>query len=153
VIRNDAQMATAPGGAEERTALLQIGEAAERVGLSLRTVRYWEEFGLVVPSARTAGGFRLYSESDIERLLIVKKMKPLGLTLEEMRELLELLETRVDRLAIRELRTVAARLREYAERTDERITKLERELRLAQTLRLSIQDSLSRAEAHSARTG
>jgi DNA-binding transcriptional MerR regulator len=45
--------------------MMQIGEAAERVGLSLRTIRHWDEVGLVVPSARSNGGFRLYTEADI----------------------------------------------------------------------------------------
>ena len=46
--------------------------------------------GLVPPSARTDGGFRLYTETDVERLLLIRRMKPLGFTLEEMAELLEL---------------------------------------------------------------
>lgn len=75
--------------------LMQIGEVAERTGLSLRTIRYYEEVGLVVPSARSQGGFRLYTRSDVDRLLVVKRMKPLEFTLEQMRELLETL----DRLA------------------------------------------------------
>jgi DNA-binding transcriptional MerR regulator len=66
----------------------QIGEVAENVGLSLRTIRYYEEIGLVDPSGRSEGGFRLYTESDIERLRLVKALKPLGLSLETMRELL-----------------------------------------------------------------
>ena len=57
--------------------LLQIGEVAERVGLSLRSVRYYEEIGLVEPSDRTEGGFRLYSEEDVRRLLLVKRIKSL----------------------------------------------------------------------------
>ncbi|MBF6619136.1 MAG: MerR family transcriptional regulator [Patulibacter sp.] len=65
----------------------QIGEVAERVGLSLRTVRYYEEQGLVVPQARTEGGFRLYTERQVDRLFLVKKMKPLNFTLDEMRTL------------------------------------------------------------------
>jgi len=67
----------------------QIGEVAEAVGLSLRTIRHYEELGLVPPSGRSAGGFRLYTDADIERLRLVKKMKPLDFSLEEMRELLE----------------------------------------------------------------
>ena len=43
----------------------QIGEVAERTGLSLRTIRYYEEVGLLSPSGRTAGGFRLYADSDV----------------------------------------------------------------------------------------
>ena len=70
---------------------MQIGEVAERTGLSLRTIRYYEEVGLVVPNARSQGGFRLYTEPDVDRLQVIKRMKPLGFQLEEMRELLTIL--------------------------------------------------------------
>ena len=68
----------------------QIGEVAEAVALSLRTIRHYEEVGLVQPSGRSAGGFRLYTDDDVERLRLVKHMKPLDFTLDEMRELLDL---------------------------------------------------------------
>ena len=67
----------------------QIGEVAESVGLSLRTIRYYEEIGLVEPSGRTEGGFRLYTDSDVDRLRLVKALKPVGMSLETMGELLE----------------------------------------------------------------
>lgn len=72
-----------------RGELHQIGEVAEAVGLSLRTIRHYEEVGLVPPSDRTEGGFRLYSADDIERLQLVKQLKPLHFSLEEMREILD----------------------------------------------------------------
>lgn len=75
---------------------MRIGEVTERTSLSLRTLRHWEDAGLVSPSARTEGNFRLYTETDIERLLIIRRMKPLGYTLDEMRELLDV----VDALAV-----------------------------------------------------
>lgn len=71
---------------------MQIGEVATRTGLSLRTIRYYEEVGLVAPSARSAGGFRLYDQADVERLDLVKRMKPLDFSLEDMRELLEVVD-------------------------------------------------------------
>ena len=74
---------------------MQIGEVAERTGLSLRTIRYYGEVGLVTPSGRSPGGFRLYTGADVERLLLVKRMKPLDFSLEEMSDLLGIL----DRLA------------------------------------------------------
>lgn len=128
--------------------LLQIGEAAERAGLSLRTVRYYEEVGLVTPSSRTDGGFRLYSEDDVQRLLVVKRMKPLGLTLDEMRELLEALELSAhpEELDVVDLSEAAVKLREYGERGDERIAKLERDLAEARTLRLRISERLGRCD-------
>lgn len=71
---------------------MQIGEVAERTGLSLRTIRYYGEMGLVEPSARSRGGFRLYTETDVDRLNLIKRMKPLEFSLEETRELLETLD-------------------------------------------------------------
>jgi len=68
---------------------MQIGEVAERTELSLRTIRHYEETGLVTPSARSQGGFRLYTEADIARLMVIRRMKPLGFTLDQMRDLLE----------------------------------------------------------------
>ncbi|GHD28683.1 MerR family transcriptional regulator [Nocardiopsis kunsanensis] len=71
---------------------MQIGEVAERTGLSLRTIRYYGEVGLVEPSARSRGGFRLYTEEDVDRLQLIKRMKPLDFSLEETRELLAALD-------------------------------------------------------------
>ncbi|MDB1090075.1 MerR family transcriptional regulator [Streptomyces sp. ACA25] len=67
---------------------MQIGQVAERTGLSLRTIRHYEEMGLVSPSARSKGGFRLYTDADVDRLMVVRRMKPLDFSLDEMRELL-----------------------------------------------------------------
>lgn len=136
----------------ERT-LLQIGEVAERVGLSLRTVRYYEEVGIVTPSARTKGGFRLYSEDDVDRLLVVKGMKPLSLSLEEMGEVLDLLERSAQphSLDASEYLELVARLEQYAERADERIAKRERDLVHARKLRLEIADRLGRCASVSQR--
>ncbi len=72
------------------TELHQIGVVADTVGLSLRTIRHYEEVGLVVPSGRSHGGFRLYTDDDIDRLVQVKAMKPFGFSLDEIGEVLEL---------------------------------------------------------------
>ncbi|HUP18133.1 MAG TPA: MerR family transcriptional regulator [Acidimicrobiia bacterium] len=74
----------------------QIGEVAEKVGLSLRTIRYYEEVGLVIPSGRSDGGFRLYTDPDIERLRLIKALKPIGMSLEAMAELLEVRDQLAD---------------------------------------------------------
>lgn len=70
--------------------LLQIGEVATRTDLSIRTIRHWEDIGLISPSARSRGGFRLYSHEDVARIRLLRYMKPLNFSLEQMRELLEL---------------------------------------------------------------
>ncbi len=71
---------------------MHIGEVAEATGMSLRTLRHYDEVGLLTPSGRTEGGFRLYSQADVERLLLIRRMKPLGFTLEEMSSLLEIVD-------------------------------------------------------------
>jgi DNA-binding transcriptional MerR regulator len=76
-----------------QTAMMQIGEVAERVGLSLRTVRYYEEMGLLEPEKRTEGGFRLYTDAHVERLALIKRMKPLGFSVQEMCQLLDARDT------------------------------------------------------------
>lgn len=83
--RHDVEHAEDVMAQEER---FQIGEVAERTGLSIRTIRHYEEVGLVIPSTRSTGRFRLYSPADVARLTTVCRMKPLGFTLEQMRSLL-----------------------------------------------------------------
>lgn len=72
---------------------MHIGELAEATGLSLRTIRHYDEVGLLPATTRTEGGFRLYTPADLERLLVIRSMKPLGFTLEEMAELLQIVDT------------------------------------------------------------
>lgn len=107
---------------------------AERSELSLRTIRYYEEVGLVKPSDRSPGGFRLYSDEDIERLQLVRQMKPLGLSLETMRELLdarERLARGADRKALDRLAAIAAQARKECQRLREQLQVAEA---FAQTL-------------------
>ncbi len=68
---------------------LKIGEVTERTGLSIPTLRHYDSVGLVTPSGRSPGGFRLYAEDDVRRILLVRRMKPLGFTLEQMRDFLD----------------------------------------------------------------
>jgi DNA-binding transcriptional MerR regulator len=63
--------------------LMQIGEVAERTGLSVKTIRDYDAAEVLHPSGRSDGGFRLYSMDDVERLLMVRRMKPLGFSLSE----------------------------------------------------------------------
>ncbi|MGO3146621.1 MAG: MerR family transcriptional regulator [Leucobacter sp.] len=71
--------------------MMHIGELAERTGLSLRTIRHYDEIGLLAPSGRSEGGFRLYTEEDNDRLMLIRRMKPLGYSLEQMGDLLRAL--------------------------------------------------------------
>ncbi|MDJ0337869.1 MerR family transcriptional regulator [Cryobacterium sp. PH31-O1] len=72
---------------------MHIGELAGKTGLSLRTIRHYDEVGLLKPTGRTDGGFRLYTQNDYSRLMLIRRMKPLGFPLEEMTALLRVIDT------------------------------------------------------------
>lgn len=115
-------------------ALLHIGEVAERVQLSLRTVRYYEEAGLLTPAGRTGGGFRLYDNDATDRLLLIKKMKPLGFTLEEIRELLTLRDAvRRPGLTGCQREELRKAMRTWSARAEEKAAALREQMRVAES--------------------
>ena len=71
---------------------MKIGELAKATGLTTKTIRYYELHRLLEDPERTKSGYRMYGEDDVERLEFVKKAKRLGLSLEEIREILILHE-------------------------------------------------------------
>lgn len=73
---------------------MHIGELADRAGLSLRTLRHYDEVGLLRPSGRTDGGFRVYSEEDFDRLTLIRQARALKFSLDEIGELLDVLSAR-----------------------------------------------------------
>lgn len=115
--------------------LIQIGQVAERTGLSIRTLRHYEEVGLVAPSARSAGGFRLYTEDDISRLMLIRRMKPLGFTLAEMRQLLDAADAHRSPYSTDGEREAATTvLADFHERAQEAVHKLRKHLGYAEEL-------------------
>src|ERR1700752_712169 len=69
---------------------LQIGEVAERTGVTQRTLRFYEEKGLLKPPSRMDGGFRLYSEEDVKRDERIRRAQELlGISLAEIKEMVE----------------------------------------------------------------
>lgn len=111
---------------------MHIGEVAARTELSLRSLRHWDEVGLLRPSGRTDGGFRLYTEADVEKILLIRRMKPLGFTLEQMsavmRDIEALREADPDPATIADAQ---ARLNQVLTAAHERREKLERQLAMA----------------------
>ena len=133
--------------------LAHIGRVADAVGLSLRTIRYYEEIGLVTPSGRTAGGFRLYNADDIDRLLLIKRMKPLGYSLDEMSRLLALIDalTAAENADLPALTPEQAltELQSYAEAVQQRIMQLRTQVEYAQEFRDRILAEIDRrSERH-----
>jgi MerR family transcriptional regulator, repressor of the yfmOP operon len=77
-----------PDATEPR--LLRIQEVAAALGLTARTIRYYEELGLLTPAARSEGDYRLYDEDDVERLRFIKDLRDdAGFSLAEISQLLE----------------------------------------------------------------
>ncbi|WP_423184593.1 MerR family transcriptional regulator [Arthrobacter sp. NyZ413] len=117
--------------AEEVVATMHIGELAGRSQMSLRTIRHYDDVGILKPSGRTVGGFRLYTERDFTRLMLIRRMKPLGFALEEMAELLRIIDsleaanTGSANLAVR------AALDGFIEQAMERRAKLEEQISMA----------------------
>lgn len=75
---------------------MKIGELAQRAGIGIDTVRYYERQGLLPPPVRQASGYRSYVAPDIDRLRFVRRAKGLGFTLQEIRDLLALSGRRED---------------------------------------------------------
>ncbi len=100
--------------------LMKIGELSKKTGVSIDTVRYYEQRGLIPAAARTQSGYRQYSVSDITRLRFIVQAKELGFTLEEIGQLLAI---RADGKACAEVRTVAEA---KADEIGTRILKLSR---------------------------
>jgi MerR family transcriptional regulator, mercuric resistance operon regulatory protein len=95
---------------------VQIGKVAQQTGLSVDTIRYYEKERLLREPPRSEGGYRLYSERDIEHLLFIRKAQELGFSLAEIRELLIVQDertgacTHVHELIEQRLRTVRQKI-------------------------------------------
>lgn len=105
-------------------ATLSTGDLARRIGTTLRTVRFYEEAGMLKPTAVGKGGRRLYTELDLERLALITDLRELDLSLEEIKGLLDMREgcTTAPELAERFGLALAAQL----ERTERRLLALQR---------------------------
>ncbi len=123
----------------------RIGELAAKVGLTERTIRYYEELGLLESVKRLEGGVRIYTDDDVRRLRFIQKLKMLGLTLQEMLELermyrrhrsnrsvlprlVELLDSHLETISDRlgELSALRDEIRSYREHVTQRLLEEDR---------------------------
>ena len=121
---------------------ISIGELAKKLEMSQRTVRYYEEIGLLNSIKRVEGGRRVYTDVDLRRLKLIKRLKIMGMTLSDMQELeamwtfeksndkvlkrlLELLGNHLQRLddRIADLDILRNEIMEYQERIQSKIVK------------------------------
>jgi DNA-binding transcriptional MerR regulator len=111
---------------QTEAAAIRIGEVAKRSSLTVDAIRFYEKAKLLPKAARSAGRFRLYGESSVERLHFIQQMQGLGFSLREVSELIQLRERKVESCeSVRQLLTakladVRAKMRE--------LRRLEREL-------------------------
>ncbi|MDR5856415.1 MerR family transcriptional regulator [Caballeronia sp. LZ062] len=128
-----------------KPALLTIRAAAERLNVTPRTLKYYEERGLVAPS-RSEGRYRLYSEQDLERFARILRLRSLGFSLQGI---VELLKRPVEPIgdgrkgySSESLREIEAALAQQVEALDARIASVRRELKEAQAVRSELGDDL-----------
>ena len=100
----------------------QIGELANLVSMSTRTIRYYEEIGLLNSVRRVEGGKRIYTDKDVQRLKFITRLKHLGLTLSEMNELEDIYQ--IHRTNKKVLPRLLELLDTHVLKIDERINQL-----------------------------
>lgn len=124
----------------------QIGDVADKVTLSLRTTRFYAEAGLLAAVAEDGTGSPLYDDAAIDRLLLVKKMKPLGFALEEMRALIALRDEATSEATPPELRAeLLDRLQTWVTLGEEKLRSLEEQVRIAESFLHGLHDDAHRA--------
>lgn len=122
----------------EPTRLMRIGELANMLGLTTRTLRHYEDLGVLLPIRRSDSGYRLYDAGSVARLRRVEALKRLGLSLEEIAEVIDFYED--DPSGIAGKREVLKILRRQLSDTDSKIEAL-------QGFRSELKGNISRVEA------
>jgi DNA-binding transcriptional MerR regulator len=131
---------------QEPEELSQIGGVAERLGVSTRTIKYYEELGLVSPENRSPGGFRLYNAFDVERLQRILRLKGMGFSLAAVREVLAVRDAAKEATRERVLAETTEHLRSREREVAERIAKAREDLKSAEALREELRRDISLCE-------
>ncbi len=122
---------------------LKISEAARLAGVPAKTLRYYEEIGLISPARRTASGYRLYGWRELERIEFVRRAKLMGLSLGEIRGLVETAEDGIPN-------AVFQRLEDLLERSLQETERKMEELRAFRDSLLEYRERVVTAEAQGA---
>jgi DNA-binding transcriptional MerR regulator len=115
--------------------LERVGEIAERLGVSPRTIKYYEELGLIRPETRSPGGFRLYGKEGVEQLERILRMKSIGYSLAAIRELLATRDAAQEADKITVISNTMERLKDREREVTERIQQMRKDLKQAEALR------------------
>ena len=133
---------------KDSPALLTVRDAAERLGVTPRTLKYYEERGLVSPT-RSEGRYRLYDEEDLKRFGRILRLRSLGFSLHGVTEMLKRPLEPVDgghRFSTESLKQIRAAIAQQVEALDARIETMRRELKEAQKLRAELSPDLDYLE-------
>ncbi len=135
----------------QEQAYLQIGEVAERTGVTQRTLRFYEERGLLKPPSRLDGGFRLYSEDDVRRVEQIKRLQSLlGFTLAEIKDMVEADEVKMQiRATYRKDAAVSerrAKLLKAKEVTQGQVAVIKQKLTALQEMQGHLEEKLAQYE-------
>ncbi len=120
--------------ASEQVAL-KIGELSAHSGVSVKTIRYYEELGLLKACGRTEGHFRLFQADAVNRLAFIKRLKSLGLSLQEIGESLSVYDH--DQLPCQDIQT----------KLEQHVKEIDRQVADLMALRLKLTDTLQRWSA------
>ncbi|TXS96003.1 Cu(I)-responsive transcriptional regulator [Parahaliea maris] len=132
---------------------MNISQAARHSGLSAKTIRYYEQIGLVVPAARADNGYRQYVERDLEELQFLHRARQVGFDLDECRQLLALLRdharhsVQARELVLEKRRHVKERIREL-QAMERQLADMARRCRGDEGPDCAILDDLSGGEHH-----
>ncbi|WGS48269.1 MerR family transcriptional regulator [Paraburkholderia sp. D15] len=129
---------------KDSPALLTVRDAAERLGVTPRTLKYYEERGLASPT-RSEGRYRLYDEDDLKRFGRILRLRSLGFSLQGITEMLKQPLEPVDgghRYSLDSLRQIHDAIAQQADALDARIESMRRELKEAQKLRADLSPDL-----------
>jgi DNA-binding transcriptional MerR regulator len=108
---------------------IQIGKVAEQTGLSIDTIRFYQKIGLLKQPARSDGGFRLFSETEIQDLVFIQKAQELGFSLTEIKQL-SVLNQQQDHACSQVRDLLVSKLKDVREKMDQ-LLQLEKELKKA----------------------
>ena len=101
--------------------LMRIGDLAKKAGTTMRTIRYYEQLGLIAPVARTKGGFRLYEEDEVRKLRVIKNLQHLETPLAQVKAFFD--ERHQGRIASEVAPGIASLLQRQLEEMDGRIAQ------------------------------
>ncbi|MBF2077899.1 MAG: MerR family DNA-binding protein [Synechococcales cyanobacterium T60_A2020_003] len=114
--------------------MLQVGEVARQLDLNPQTLYFYERIGLIPPLQRTESGYRLFSQQDVDRLVFITRTKALGLTLDEIKDI----------LMLRDGRSLTCGA--VYERLASKLAQIEQQIQQLQTLQQELQPLLEQCQ-------